>query len=119
MSKTALRDDMDNLYAIIAENIRKERKRQRISREALAERADISVDTVKNVEGGRGTMRLDTYLRIARALGTTPMSLIRDGQQEEYVERFCFLVAGRDESEVEFALHMVEQLLAGRDRYLE
>ncbi len=112
-------DNTDNLHMIIAENIRKERKKQRISQEWLAEKADISVDTVKSVESGRRAMSLGTYLRIVQALETTPMALMREEQQEEYAERFFFLTAGRCEGEIELALHMVEDLLKEKDRYLE
>ncbi len=119
MPKIVPCDDMGVLYALIAENIRRERKRQRISQAVLAEMADISVDTVRNVESGRKAMNLSTYLRIVQALETTPMALMHEEQRDEYMERFLFLMAGRGESEIEFALHMVEHLLKGRDRYLE
>lgn len=54
----------DNIYEIIAENIKRERKRLRISQLVLAEKADVSVDTVKSLESGRRAMSLETYLRI-------------------------------------------------------
>lgn len=106
---------MEELYVIIAGNIRKERKKLRISQAELAERADISVDTVKGVENGRRAMSLDTYLRIVRALDTTPMALMGNNQTEDYMERFFFLVAGRSKEEIEFVLHMVEHLLKEKD----
>lgn len=37
----------ENLYEIIADNIRKERKRLGLTQMELAERADISIDTIK------------------------------------------------------------------------
>lgn len=57
----------DNIYEIIAENIKRERKRLRISQLVLAEKADVSVDTVKSLESGRRAMSLETYLRIVQA----------------------------------------------------
>lgn len=110
---------MKELYAVIASNIKKERKKLCISQAGLAERAYISLDTVKGVESGRRAMSLDTFLRIVQALETTPMALMDNIQQEEYVARFLFLVAGRNGREIEFVLHMVEQLLKGHDRYLQ
>ena len=62
----------DNIYEIIAENIKRERKRLRISQLVLAEKADVSVDTVKSLESGRRAMSLETYLRIVQALESTP-----------------------------------------------
>lgn len=108
----------ENLYEIIAGNIRKERKRLCISQAKLAERADVSVDTIKSVEKGRRAMSLDTYLSIVQALETTPLALISREQPEQYIERFVFLMNRRNEREIEFALHMMEQLLRGQDSYL-
>lgn len=119
MAEIVLCDDMDSLYGLIAGNIRNERKKLCISQERLAERADISVDTVKNVESGRRAMNLDTYLRIARALETTPIALMHEGQRGEYMERFFLLVAGREENEIDYVLYVVEHLLKGLDRCLE
>lgn len=118
MPKIVLCDNLDNLYAVIAENIKRERKKLCISQAELAERADISIDTVKSVESGRREMSLNTFLRIVQALETTPMMLI-NGKGQEYMERFFFLVAGRDESEIEFVLHVAEHLLKGQEGYLK
>ena len=94
--------NVESLYVIIAGNIMKEWKKLCISQAGLAEWADISIDTVKSVEGGRRAMSLDTYLRIVQALETTPMALMNNEQPEEYMERFFFLVAGRGEREIEY-----------------
>ena len=51
----------EHIYEIIAENIRKERRRLGITQAELAERADVSLDTIKSVENGRRAMSLDTY----------------------------------------------------------
>lgn len=96
----------------------KEKKRH-ISQAVLAEKANISIDTVKKVESGKRAMSLDTYLRIVQALGIAPISLMHERQQEEYVERFFFLLEGRGEYEMEFVLYMVEHILEGWDRYLK
>ena len=41
------------IYEIIAENIRKGRRRLGITQAELVERADVSLDTIKSVENGR------------------------------------------------------------------
>lgn len=108
----------ENIYSIIAGNIRRERKRLCLSQARLAERADISIDTIKSVERGKRAMSLDTYLRIVQALETTPLALMKKEQSEGYIERFFVLVSERNEREIEFVLHMVEQILKGQDCYL-
>ena len=60
----------EHIYEIIAENIRKERIRLGITQAELAERADVSLDTIKSVENGRRAMAIRRYstlhLRILR-----------------------------------------------------
>lgn len=116
--KGQLMDNRENLYRMIAGNIRKERERLHITQAELAEKADISVDTVKGIEHCRRSMSLDTYLGIVQALETTPAALMSWEHQEKYMERFCFMMGQRSKGEVEFVLHMVEQLLKGQDCYL-
>ena len=90
-----------------------------ISQATLAERAEVSLDTIKGIESGRRSMRLDTYLRIAEALKTTPIALLYGEQSEEYIERFRFLIYNRNKNEKEFILYMIEQILKGQDDYLK
>lgn len=106
------------LYEVIAENIKKERKKLCITQGQLAERADLSLDTIKSVEHGRRAMSLDTYLKIVQALNTTPLALISWECSRKYIDRFICLMDRREENEIEFVLHMVEQLLKGQDCYL-
>lgn len=111
-------ENREKLYETIADNIRQERKKLHISQGELAEKAELSVDTIKSVENGRRAMSLDTYLNIVQALETEPMSLMGKRQSEEYMERFHFLVGRRSQREIEFVLHVVEQVLKGHDSYL-
>lgn len=108
----------ENLYEIIAGNIRRKRKRLSLTQAKLAEWADVSIDTVKSIENGRRAMSLDTYLNIVQALETSPLDLMSREQPEQYIERLIFMMNRCNEREIEFALHMVEQLLKGQDNYL-
>lgn len=108
----------EELYGIIADNIKKERKRLGITQMELAERADVSLDTIKNVENGRRAMSLDTYLNLVQALDTSPLVLRGMSHPGTHIERFAYMMNRRIEREIEFALHMVEQLLRGQDKYL-
>ncbi len=63
-------------------------------------------------------MSLDTYLGIVQALETSPYALMHGEQPEKYIERFIFMMDQRSGSEIEFVLHMMEQLLKGQDCYL-
>ena len=109
----------EELYVVIADNIRKERKRRYFSQGELAERADISVDTVKSVENGRRAMSLDTYLKIVQALGTTPVALMNKENPERYTDRFAYMIKNCSRNEVAFILYMVEQIVKGQACYLK
>ena len=109
----------EHIYKIIAENIRKERRRLGITQAELAERADVSLDTIKSVENGRRAMSLDTYLNIVHALESSPMVLMSQQHPKKHIERFAFIMNRCDEREIEFALHMIEQILRGQEDYLE
>ena len=63
-------------------------------------------------------MSLDTYLNIVHALESSPTVLMSREHSEKHIERFAFMMNRRNEREIEFALHMVEQLLRGQDNYL-
>lgn len=54
---------------IIGKNIRKERKRQLMTIEALAEKAGITENFLGKIERGEGTASLETMDNIACALG--------------------------------------------------
>lgn len=82
----------EHIYEIIAENIRKERRWLGITQAELAERADVSLDTIKSVENGRMAMSLDTYLNIVHALESSPMVLMSQQHPKKRIERFAFMM---------------------------
>lgn len=52
----------------VGDQVRRLRLRANVSQAALAEAANVSESTIKNLEGGRGSS-LGTLIRVARALG--------------------------------------------------
>src|SRR3954470_20562959 len=55
----------------IAETIREEIARRRISRQSLAELAKLSLSTLEKVLGGRRSFTLATMVRLEQALGVS------------------------------------------------
>src|SRR6202008_2369071 len=55
----------------IAETIREEIARRRMSRQALAEQAKLSLSTLEKVLGGRRPFTLATTVRLEQALGVS------------------------------------------------
>ena len=91
----------EHIYKIIAENIRKERRRLGITQAELAERADVSLDTIKSVENGRRAMSLDTYLNIVHALESSPMVLMSQQHPKKHIERLLHI----PRHTIEFLIH--------------
>ena len=58
----------DNEY-VIADNVRFYRKKANLTQAELAERAELSLDSIKRVEAGKRTMSLENFLRLSDALG--------------------------------------------------
>lgn len=68
----------------IGENIKKLRLAKRISQDRLSKLADLSLNTVVNIEnGGSQNPTLETIKKVATALGTTIDEIIkeRDGRE--------------------------------------
>src|SRR2546429_5078824 len=56
---------------LVAELVREELARRRISRQALAEQAKLSLSTLEKVLGGRRPFTLATTVRLEQALGVS------------------------------------------------
>ena len=63
----------------VAELVREELARRRISRQALAEQAKLSLSTLEKVLGGRRPFTLATTVRLEQALGVS----LRKGKGHE------------------------------------
>lgn len=59
---------MKDIRYIIADNVRLYRKKENLTQAELAERAELSLDTIKRIEGGKRTMSLENFIRLSDAL---------------------------------------------------
>lgn len=110
---------MKELKYIIADNIKLNRKKLGITQMELAERADLSIETIKCIETGKRTMSLDSFLRISQALKITPIVLLSEGIEIlPYIERFEIIMRGKSTQEVEYLLSTLEYMAIGMEKYL-
>jgi transcriptional regulator with XRE-family HTH domain len=58
----------DAVLAELGDRLRRERLNRNVSQEVLAERAGVSLGTLRNAESGAGTS-MTTFIRLLRALG--------------------------------------------------
>lgn len=71
----------DNLYYLVAQNIKKQRKLKGWTQVKLALKSNISVDYLKKIETKSGCTKqfsLDTIQKIAMALNIKPKILFED-----------------------------------------
>ncbi len=65
------------LGRIVAENLRAVRMQHRLSQEAVAKRASVSVSYISMLERGQRTPPLDTLEDLAKALKVSPLYLLQ------------------------------------------
>lgn len=69
---------IQNALNAIGERIRKSRTATGLSLDELAERANVTKNTVSSIENATCIMKLDTFLRIARGLQISPSVLLQE-----------------------------------------
>ena len=67
---------MDDLLTQIGQRIRKHRERSRLSQEQLAERIDVSSQTISTAETGKKRLRVENIIKICEALEISPDYLL-------------------------------------------
>ena len=101
-------------YTIIGSRIRRLRKQKLLTQEELAERADVSPVYIRYIEKAKRTAKLDTYVRIANALGCTMDDLLQGYQtcddQCENPDELIVLLADCTQKELQQIMAMVTQL---------
>lgn len=110
---------MKDIRYIIADNVKLYRKREKITQMELAERAELSLDSVKRIESGKRTMSLENFLRIASALHV-PLSflLYEHIDMMPEAERLFLVFEGRSGKQKEYLLHMLQEMAEGMDKLL-
>ena len=67
---------MDDLLTQIGQRIRKHRERSRLSQEQLAERIDVSSQTISTAETGKKRLRVENIIKICEVLEISPDYLL-------------------------------------------
>lgn len=104
---------------IIADNVRFYRKKADLTQAGLAERAELSLDTIKRIEAGKRTMSLENFLGLSDAL-RIPLTFLLYEQKDRMPdeERIWGILKGRSDGQKEYLLHMLQEIADGIDRYL-
>lgn len=76
--------DLNEQYSLFAENIKANRRRLKLTQEELAERSDISVSYIKQIESGKDfkNLSLTVMLKLSKALDTDIQHLFLTEQKK-------------------------------------
>jgi transcriptional regulator with XRE-family HTH domain len=111
--------NMKDMKYIIADNVKFYRKRENLTQIELAERAELSLDSIKRIEGGKRTMSLENFLRLSKALGI-PLSFLIYEQKNRVPEEelLMSILEGRSDRQKKYLLHMLQEMADGMDKLL-
>lgn len=86
---------MNKLLKEIGSRIRRRRKQLNLTQEALSNKANLTTQTISNVELGLKGMRPDTIIRISAALEVSTdyllLGKVNESDQNAFTERFSQL----------------------------
>jgi transcriptional regulator with XRE-family HTH domain len=99
---------------VLARQLKRERRRARMTQRDLAEAARLSPEFVSRIERGVTSPSLDTFLRLCRALECTPNDLLM-AEPSDSVAAFCDRLRGSEPELARRAIHAAEAILAYGD----
>ena len=108
---------MKDIKYIIADNVKIYRKKQNLTQAELAELADLSLDSIKRIEGGKITISLENFIRIANAL-EVPLSFFVYEQISimPETERMLCILNKKNDKQREYLLHMLQEMADGMEK---
>lgn len=110
---------MKDIKYIIADNVKLYRKKQNLTQFELAEKAELSVDSIKRIEHGSRTMSLENFIRIADALDVPLSYLMYENlNQIPITERIMNILDNKSGKQQDYLLHMLEEMSFSLDRLL-
>ena len=103
---------MSEFHEHFARFLKAGRRRARLSQRAVAERVGVSSEFISRMERGLTLPALDTFVRLCRALGTTPNSLLLERPYSSDVEKMNANLACSSPDRVKLAVLAAEAILA-------
>lgn len=76
----------DELRIILSQNIKTARVCSGLTQEQLAEKSGISLNFLKDIEGGRSGARIPTLISLCKSLNITPNDLFKDFFKDEAIK---------------------------------
>lgn len=108
---------MKDIRYLIADNVKLYRKKENLTQTELAERAELSLDSIKRIEGGKRTMSLENFLRVSDVL-QVPLSYLLYEEKTDIpeAEQIREILKGRDSRQRTYLLHMLHEMAKELDK---
>lgn len=107
---------MQDRKYVIADNVRICRKKEHLTQMELAERAQMSLDTIKRIESGKTSMSLQNFLKLADALRVSlPRLLYEKKENVPEMELISSVLDNRSTEQRMYLLHMLQEMARGLD----
>lgn len=74
----------EKLKEVLSQNIKSARLSSNFTQEILAEKSDISLNFLKDIEGARSGTSLLTLINLCHSLNITPNELLKDFFKDDY-----------------------------------
>lgn len=106
-------------YYKLGQRIRKYRKAQNLSQEALAEKAGISVTHMSHIETGNTKLSLAVFVKIAEILEVQTDDLLYDITQERpaAIQEINALLTSCDSSQIHILTDIIKASKIALDKY--
>ncbi len=101
-------------YRMMGERIRRQRISNKMTQENLAEKANISVSFLGQIERGDRKPSLETVVNIANSLGVTVDQLLSDSYKiapKSLVDELAFLVREKSEDEIRTVIEVTKTII--------
>ncbi|WP_418790286.1 helix-turn-helix domain-containing protein [Phosphitispora sp. TUW77] len=101
-------------YTMMGERIRRQRLANKMTQEILAEKANISVSFLGQIERGERKPSLETIINIANSLGVTVDQLLTDSYKiapKSLVDELAFLVREKSEEEIRTVIEVTKTII--------
>lgn len=90
----------------LGKRIQELRKLQGLSQEKLAEKIDIAINTMSNIERGNAFMTAHTLEKLIETLKVTPSELFTFSPEEKRIDVYKYIL-----SKIDFIKHDLEKLI--------
>lgn len=102
------------LRSVFGAQVRHHRRAAGLTQEALAERVDVSIETIGKIERGQAAPTFDTAEAIARALNVEPVALFGvespGGERGQMLGRIHSILGRFNEDQLARAVRVLEAL---------